>query len=95
MRGQAFFSPRVSSLLLENFREAPSSQSPKNNGIRLSGREQEILQSIAQGATGKEIASRLKLSIRTVETYRVRLKRKLGARNIAELLTRARQQEVL
>jgi DNA-binding NarL/FixJ family response regulator len=95
MRGQAFFSPRVSSLLLENFREAPSYQSPKPNSARLSEREQQILQSIAQGATGKEIASRLKLSIRTVETYRVRLKRKLGARNIADLLTRARQQGVL
>ena len=95
MRGQAFFSPRVSSLMLENFREAPLSQSPKPNNIGLSGREQQILQSIAQGATGKEIASRLKLSIRTVETYRVRLKRKLRARNIAELLTKARQQGVL
>ena len=95
MRGQAFFSPRVSSLLLKNFREALSYPSPKNNGSRLSGREQQILQSIALGATGKEIASRLKLSVRTVETYRVRLKRKLGARNVAELLTKARLQGVL
>lgn len=96
VQGQAFFSPTVSHLLLENFREGPTDKPASQlNGTRLSDREKEILQSIAQGATGKEIASRLKLSVRTVETYRVRLKRKLGARNIAELLTRARQQGVL
>lgn len=92
VRGQAFFSPRVSSMLLENFRDKPVKS---ETAPALSNREQQILQNIAQGATGKEIASRLKLSVRTVETYRVRLKRKLGARNIAELLTRARQQGVL
>jgi len=93
-RGQAFFSPGVSSIVLENFRES-SNDEPDKGSPRLSGREQQILKSIAEGATAKEIASRLNLSVRTVETYRVRLKRKLHARNIAELLTRARQHGVL
>jgi len=35
------------------------------------------------------------LSVRTVETYRVRIKRKLNARNTAELLNKARQQQLL
>ena len=56
----------------------------------LSDREREVLQLVAQGCTSKEVAARLSLSARTVETYRVRMKRKLHARNIAELLQRAR-----
>lgn len=50
-----------------------------------SGRETEVLRAIAGGATGKEIAARLAVNIKTVETYRARLMRKLGCGNAAEL----------
>jgi two-component system, NarL family, nitrate/nitrite response regulator NarL len=93
-RGQAFFSPRISNILLEDV-----AQPPKRNGFWshsvLSQREREVLHSIASGKTSKEIAASLDLSVRTVETYRVRIKRKLNARNTAELLNHARQQQLL
>ena len=50
---------------------------------------------VAAGKTTKEIAAELELSARSVETYRGRLKRKLKARNVAELLNRAREQRLL
>jgi two-component system nitrate/nitrite response regulator NarL len=93
-QGDAFFSPRVSRILLQNLVQPTSPALPgSQNG--LSGREREVLQAIARGDTSKEIASRLKLSVRTVETYRVRIKRKLRARNTAELLGHAREQALL
>ena len=51
----------------------------------LTPREREVLTQIAQGSLNKEIADQLHLSVRTVETYRVRLMRKLKMHSVAEL----------
>jgi len=93
-RGGAFFSPAISNVLLQDFVRAPNSPEPVQEN-QLSGREQEVLRSIALGKTTKEVAAELNLSARTVETYRVRLKRKLNARNVTELLNHARKQQLL
>ena len=53
---------------------------------RLSAREREVLQLIAEGRTGAEIAERLELSQKTVETYRARLIEKLGIRDVPGLV---------
>jgi len=52
----------------------------------LSAREQEVLGSIAHGYGNKEIAEKLGLSVKTVETYRARLNEKLGFKGRAELV---------
>jgi two-component system nitrate/nitrite response regulator NarL len=93
-QGGAFFSPAVSNVLLQDFVRAAKPQELSSDA-RLSGREQEVLRSIAHGKTTKEVALELKLSARTVETYRVRLKRKLNARNVAELLNHARKRQLV
>jgi len=54
-------------------------------GQSLSEREQEVLARIARGKTNQQIADDLFLSVKTIETYRSRLTRKIGARNRAEL----------
>jgi DNA-binding NarL/FixJ family response regulator len=53
---------------------------------KLSAREREVLQLIAEGRTGAEIAERLMLSQKTVETYRARLIEKLGIRDVPGLV---------
>jgi len=53
---------------------------------RLSAREREVLRLLAQGHTGAQIAERLSLSQKTVETYRARLVEKLGIRDLAGLV---------
>jgi two-component system nitrate/nitrite response regulator NarL len=94
VQGGAFFSPAVSNVLLQDFvRAADPREVIQEN--QLSGREQEVLRSIAQGKTTKEVAAELNINARTVETYRVRLKRKLNARNVAELLNHARKRQLL
>jgi DNA-binding NarL/FixJ family response regulator len=61
---------------------------PGDNAARdpLSDREREVLRLVAQGHTNQQIAERLSLSVKTVETYRARLMTKLGLRTRADLV---------
>jgi two-component system response regulator NreC len=52
----------------------------------LSAREHEVMALVAQGFTSQEVAERLKLSVKSVETYRARLMQKLGLRKRADLV---------
>jgi two-component system response regulator NreC len=57
---------------------------------RLSERELEVLRGIADGHINAEIAAALHVSVRTVESHRAHIQRKLGARTRAELVEHAR-----
>lgn len=59
--------------------------------VPVTPREREVLALVALGHTNTEIATILMVSVRTVETYRAALTRKLGARSRSELLARARE----
>lgn len=59
---------------------------PANEDIQLSGRESEVLNLIAQGYSNKEIASRLEISVKTVETYKVRAMEKTMLRSRADIV---------
>ncbi|HND61347.1 MAG TPA: response regulator transcription factor [Opitutaceae bacterium] len=61
---------------------------------RLTRRERDVLALLADGLTNKQMAARLEVSARTVETYRERLKQKLGLRTVAELTRFALTQEL-
>jgi DNA-binding NarL/FixJ family response regulator len=52
----------------------------------LTGREQEIIQLLAEGKSNKEVAALLGLSVKTVETHRSNIMRKLGLRGLSELI---------
>jgi len=60
----------------------------------LTSREQEILRLIVRGSTNAEVAEKLTISPRTVETHRANLMRKLGLRNQAELIRYALQRGI-
>ena len=74
--GGRFFSPRISQLLKH-------SQMAPNQA--LSAREMEVLQSVAEGKSNKEIAALLGVSTKTVENHRMRLMHKVGVHNAASL----------
>ena len=61
----------------------------------LSAREREVLTLLAHGYTNQEVADRLELSVKSVETYRSRLMEKLGLRSRAELIRYALEHGVL
>jgi len=80
--GQRYLSARVADVVIDDY----SGGERDDPLARLSGREREVLQLLAEGRTGAQIAERLSLSQKTVETYRARLVEKLGIRDTAGLV---------
>jgi len=80
--GEAFFSPPVARIALNQYVSELDQTDPLS---RLSDREREVLVLIASGRSNKEIASALGIGVRTIETHRERIMRKLEIRSVAGL----------
>lgn len=84
MSGKSYLSPEAAAAVTQALRE-PAPGEPSHQAHGLSERECAVLRGIGEGMTYKEIAARLELSVKTVETYRARLTRKLGCTSKVEL----------
>jgi two-component system nitrate/nitrite response regulator NarL len=82
--GRTYFSPEVSGEALD-FCFKQADHPGQAHSTALSERELEVLKLVARGCSTKEIAPQLKITCRTVETYRERIMSKLGIHNIAGL----------
>ena len=83
--GHTYLSPAVANYVVDGFLgQTTGRQSPALD--MLSGREQEVLQLIAEGVATREIAHSLDISISTVETHRRQIKQKLGIDHQAGLI---------
>ena len=86
-RGRAYLTSLIAkdliSVLLEAKKESPAA------GERLTGRQREVLQLVAEGRTMKEVASLLHISPRTAESHKYEIMDLLGAHNTAELVQHA------
>lgn len=92
--GDAVFSPRLAGFVLDAFSGAvPVGHDPELD--LLSPREQEVLRHIARGYTYKEVAARLHLSVKTVETHVSAVLRKLQLSNRHELTAWAADRRML
>jgi two-component system nitrate/nitrite response regulator NarL len=80
--GESYFSSDVARVALNQFVRG-SSEGP--SAMNLTNREREVLIHIAEGFSNKEIACKLNVGVRTVETHRERIMRKLNIRNVAGL----------
>ncbi|GBD05833.1 Response regulator protein VraR [bacterium HR20] len=83
LKGERVFSRSILALM-QGMRSKHSAESLAT--VTLTKREEEILELVAQGLTSNEIADRLFISPRTVETHRAHLMEKLGAKNAAALV---------
>ena len=83
--GEVFFSPSASRVLLDEVTHPEKGQGHGRPGSSLSDREREVLVLIAEGHSNKAIASRLGIGVRTIETHRERIMRKLGIHSVAGL----------
>jgi DNA-binding NarL/FixJ family response regulator len=88
-RGNAFFSPSISRRFLDQCRDAFTQGHASKGGGRLTAREAEVLQLIAEGRANKQIASDLGISIKTVEKHRQQVMNKLGIHEVAGLTRHA------
>lgn len=87
LRGEIYLSPRMNNYVLSRLGRGETIQvDPISN---LTDRELEIFELIGQGVPTRQIARKLKLSPKTIETHREKIKAKLDIRNAAELSRRA------
>jgi len=82
--GKKYLSPEIAGMVIEDCLHQPSIPK-KTVTTQLSSREREVLQLIAEGWTTKDIATHLYISIKTVETHRRQIMKKLNINNIAGL----------
>jgi DNA-binding NarL/FixJ family response regulator len=82
--GGTYLDPTLAGSVVDDFvHPAPQRE---QNGVELSEREAEVVRLIALGYSNKEIASRLKLSVKTVETYKTRSMEKLHMRSRVDIV---------
>jgi two-component system nitrate/nitrite response regulator NarL len=81
--GEVYFSPSVSKVLIEEMADGRKPAGPEQQP--LTDREREVLSLIAEGLLNKQIADRLGIGVRTIETHRERIMRKLDIHTVAGL----------
>lgn len=85
--GKEFFSPVISQIMMKSFiNKAKSTRNEEKNHEELSKREIEVLRMLAEGIPNVEIAERLYISIRTVESHKSHIMSKLDLHTTAELV---------
>jgi DNA-binding NarL/FixJ family response regulator len=87
---RTFFTTRVSQMVLDGFldrdnRPDGTERNQEDLDDVLTGREREVIQLLAEGKTSKEVAVTLNLSVKTAETHRTNLMRKLGLHSVADM----------
>lgn len=90
LAGRIYVSARVNDSLLERLGPAGGATIRAEASL-LSDRELEVFQWVGRGLNSREIASRTGLGMTTVDSYRARIKEKLGIKNAVELYQRAAQ----
>jgi len=84
LKSQTYLSPCISGVVVDNF-VRNKAKSDSTVFSHLTDREREVLQLMAEGKTSKEIANQLNLSIKTIETHRMKIMEKLNIHTVAEL----------
>jgi len=90
IRGETYLSPSISKHVVDDYLRRVSNRksevTDENGAAELTSRQREILQLIAEGNSTKEIAEKLILSVKTIESHRIQLMERLGIHDIAGLV---------
>ena len=85
-QGGSFLSPMAAAAVVEECQQKVAIEGEKDPYQNLTDREREMLKLVAEGYTAKEIADMLVISLRTVETHKTNLMKKLNIHNKADLI---------
>ncbi|MEP6715942.1 MAG: response regulator transcription factor [Terriglobia bacterium] len=94
-QGKPFFSPAVTSALLEDYMRYMQQRNLQDSYELLTDREKEVLQLLAEGKTNKEVSAVLEVSPNTIDTHRTNLMQKLGLHNTAEVVLYAVRKKII
>jgi len=92
--GESVLSPAITSLLLDDYLSGENRKDEADPNA-LSPREREVLQLIAEGKTSREIADILSVSVKTVQSHRASLMRKLDLHDRGQLIKYAIQRKII
>ena len=85
LAGRIYLSPEIAGPVMEDYVRHIANIDSSGFSV-LTAREREVLQLLAEGRTTKEIAARLNLSVKTIETHRQQIMNKLNTHTIADLI---------
>jgi DNA-binding NarL/FixJ family response regulator len=96
-RNKTFFTARVAEMVLSGYLGRPHAASSQQevNLPSLTSREREVVQLVAEGKSTKEVASHLNLSVKTAETHRSNIMRKLNVHSVSELVLYAVRNSII
>jgi two-component system, NarL family, response regulator NreC len=86
IQGRSFFSPKVATVLLDEYRKSLARRGITDRFESLSEREREVFQLVAEGHSNKSVAAILGVSPATVETHRSHIMEKLDLHSVAEIV---------
>jgi len=86
LRHKPFFSSRVSEMMLKRYLKQDVPSKPGTGPATLTPRQREIVRLLAEGKTNKEVALALGISVKTAETHRNNIMRKLQLRSFSHLV---------
>lgn len=86
MDGRPFFTSKVARLVLEGFLRSPDGGASEEGALTLSPREREIVQLLAEGKSNKEVARALGITVKTAETHRGNIMRKMQFGSLSDLV---------
>lgn len=88
LKGQTYFSSQVQQVIFKKYSNSVARKKHREPEVKLTSREIEIVKLIAEGLTSQQMAEKLFISPRTVETHRSNLIKKVGVKNSIELVKR-------
>jgi DNA-binding NarL/FixJ family response regulator len=96
-RNKTFFTPKVSQMVLDGYldKNPKEKQADNEESLRLTSRQREIVQLLAEGKSSKEVAAVLGLSVKTAETHRANIMRKLDCHSVTELVRYAIRNHII
>jgi len=95
-KGRIYFTPKVGTMVLEGYLHRDHKPSPEpHDHNRLTPREREIVQLLAEGKSSKEVAVALGMSVKTAETHRANIMRKLELHSVSALVVYAVQNNIV
>ena len=90
-----FFTSRISEIVFAQYIQGKRALEGNAEKSRITDREREIVQLLAEGKSSKEIATILGISVRTVETHRAAIMKKLGLKSFSELIRYAVRNRII
>jgi DNA-binding NarL/FixJ family response regulator len=94
LEGQTFFTSKVARLVLEGYLRGGGAEA-QETAQTLSAREREIVQLLAEGASNKEVARALGISVKTAETHRSNIMRKMQFASLSDLVKYAVRNKII